>query len=338
MRHELVGYMLGALDEAETQQVESRISQDTCLQEELRLLKKGVEPLRVDGQLLDPPLGLAQRTCEYVEQHRLQVVAGRPANRATGDAAAVGPPQGSVAAGRQTWTLLDFAVVAGIVVALGMLVLPAIQHSHFIGQIAVCHDKLREIGTALHDHSKYHDGFLPEIPQSGKLAVAGVYAPKLLEAGLVTDPQTFVCNSSATACREQAAEIPTWGKLVQLEKSDGDELDQVLARMGGSYAYNLGYVSDGRYHTPSLGRRSRGHYPLMADAPCPRRGFAQSSNHAGNGQNVLFEDLHVGYLKTCQVPGPADDFYHNDQGLMAAGIHADDAVLGHSLARPLGNR
>jgi hypothetical protein len=338
MRHELVGYMLGALDDAETRQVESTISRDTRLQEDLRLLKKSIEPLSVDGKFLDPPLGLAQRTCEYVERHRANVLPGRRTSATSVGAAAVGLSEGGAGPGARSWTLLDFAVAAGILVALGVLVLPAINHGRFTAQIAACQNKLREIGTALHDYSRNHDGLIPEIPQSGNFAVAGVYAPKLLEAGLVSDPQTFVCNSSATACREQASEIPTWGKLVELEKSNGDELDRVLAKMGGSYAYNLGYVADGNYYTTSLGRRTRRNYAVMADAPCPRRGFAQSSNHAGNGQNVLFEDLHVGYLNTCQVPGPAEDFYRNDEGEMAAGTHVDDAVVGHSLARPLASR
>ncbi|NIN08647.1 MAG: hypothetical protein GTO76_08335 [Planctomycetales bacterium] len=125
---------------------------------------------------------------------------------------------------------------------------------------------------------------------------------------------------------------------MEIAESDGDELDRVLAGMGGSYAYNLGYVTDGKYHTPSLGRRTRPFYAVMADAPCPRRGFAQSSNHAGNGQNVLFEDLHVAYLQTCTVPGASEDFYHNDEGQLAAGTSIDDAVVGPSQVRPLAGR
>jgi hypothetical protein len=164
MRDELVGYMLGALDDAETQQVESSISRDARLKEDLRLLKDSIAPLSCDGEHIDPPIGLAQRTCEYVEQHRLTVSHGGRTTKAVLHGVTTGLSEGGAAAAARHWTLLDLAVAAGVLVALGMLVLPAMNHSRFTAQIAACHNKLREIGTALHDYSKNHDGLITEIP------------------------------------------------------------------------------------------------------------------------------------------------------------------------------
>ncbi|HUS38931.1 MAG TPA: hypothetical protein VMX74_05750 [Pirellulales bacterium] len=335
MRHELVGYVLGALDDAEKQQVEDYLSKDGDLDADLQLLRKSVEPLGCDNQHIDPPSGLAQRTCEYIEQQRLDVAKRHSRRHETSDSFETEFD----ATGGHRWTLVDIAVAAGIVIVLGMLVLPAVNHSRLNAQIAVCQNKLREIGTALNDYGKNRHGTLPEIPQSGRLAVAGIYAPKLLEAGLVSDPELFVCDSNQGRCQKQAERIPpNWGNLVTLAESNGDALDKVLSSMGGSYGYNLGYVSDGKYHTVSLGRRSRPHYALMADSPCPNRGYIQSSNHAGNGQNVLFEDLHVGYLSSCQTPDCRDNFYRNDEDAIAAGTHEDDAVVGCSTASPLSSK
>lgn len=332
MRHELVGYVLGALDDAEKQQLDEQLSKNGDLESEMQLLRKGVEPLAYDARNMEPPQGLAQRTCEYIEQRRLNVATQYPAGAFAGDVI----EGGYYRAGDRRWTLVDVVVAAVVVISLGALVFPAVNRSRLNAQIAVCQNKLSQIGTALSDYGKHRHGILPEIPQSGRLAVAGIYAPKLLEDGIVADPQLFVCDASESRCQERAEAIPAWGKLVELEQSNGDQLDKVLASMGGSYAYNLGYEAEGKIQTVSLGNRSRPTFVIIADTPCPQRGYSQSSNHVGDGQNVLYEDLHVGYVTSCQTPDGRDNFYRNEKGLIAAGTHEDDAVVGCSSASPTG--
>jgi hypothetical protein len=332
MRHELVGYVLGALDENERRQVKETLD-DPQLQHELSLLGRGIQPLSEDARHIDPPYGLAQRTCEFIEAYRTSNRASRSPktnlaqDRITDDAGI----------SRRRWSLIDLAVAAGILLALGMLILPAVNHSRFSAQVTACQHKLQQIGRALHDYGKNHDGRIPEIPREGRLSVAGVYAPKLLEAGLVSGPEVFICGDSRYCERRDSARIPKWGRLVELERSDSEELDETLAGIGGSYGYNLGYVQDGIYHTVSLSRSSRPNYALMADTPCAKRGFSRSSNHAGNGQNVLFEDLHVDYMTDCYVPGCSDELFRNEHGDIAAGTNDRDAVIGASLASPRGN-
>jgi hypothetical protein len=102
--------------------------------------------------------------------------------------------------------------------------------------------------------------------------------------------------------------------------------------MGGSYGYTLGHFAGGQYrHTRHLRRTS---FAIMADAPDPCGGCRASGNHGG-GQNVLFEDGRVVYLTSCQPGEGCDDFYHNDDGQVQAGLHPDDAVIAPSSARPL---
>jgi len=102
--------------------------------------------------------------------------------------------------------------------------------------------------------------------------------------------------------------------------------------MGGSYAYCLGYMEQGQYR----GRKTlqRSHFALVADAPSPRRPDRHSDNHGGEGQNVLFEDGHVSFLRSSRSVDRADDIFLNDAGLVGAGVSAEDAVLGPSDARP----
>jgi len=116
--------------------------------------------------------------------------------------------------------------------------------------------------------------------------------------------------------------------------------------MGGSYGYNLGYLLDGRYH--STDNLQRPTFALMADAPDSEsvrgesvRGNSavpaqlSSLNHGRRGQNVLFEDGHVEFLKGCNAEGCPDNIFLNDRGQPTAGVHRDDAVIGPSHAHPL---
>jgi hypothetical protein len=55
---------------------------------------------------------------------------------------------------------------------------------------------------------------------------------------------------------------------------------------------------------------------------------------------VLYDDGHVRYTTTShQIDGTTDpDFFHNDAGEVAAGTHANDAVIGCSSAKPTVSR
>jgi hypothetical protein len=116
----------------------------------------------------------------------------------------------------------------------------------------------------------------------------------------------------------------------------GEKLDALWRALGGAYAFTLGYVDNGRY--TAVRNRNRATFALVADTPDLQLSNAQSPNHRGRGQNVLFEDLHVKFLPTCQAcPLTKDDFYHNDDGVVAAGKHANDSVVGPSHVSPLGS-
>lgn len=338
MRQHLVGYILGALEKAEYHDLEEQLARDKRLKEELSLLRSSVEPLDFDGDHLAPPTGLAVRTCAFVEAQRTRAHVRVPAAKGStvGRTNGLAPELNEYRSGRR-WNVADVSVAAGIVIAASLLILPAINHSRFNAHVASCQNNLKDVGEALHRHADLDAGQqIPSIPTSGPLSVAGVYAPKLLEKGLITEPRTFVCSGSNGDAEGQAPEIPTWGNLVNLVDRGDNQLDEsVLRTIGGSYAYNLGYMEDDAYRTVSLAN-PRESFVLMADSPCGTRDWEQSSNHGGCGQNVLFEDGHVGFLSGCRSPGCNDqDFFRNDAGEIAAGSHRGDSVVGHCLARPM---
>ncbi len=319
MREQLLGYLLGALEPTEHEMVEARLAEDPALQEDLMRLESKVAPLAADEDHEDyePPVGLAARTCNFVSART-----GQPARAA---AAAELAPAG-------TWRLQDLLVAGGICIAASLLVFPAISHSQFKARLTACQNNLREVGTALTYYSQAHDGFFPVVPQHGNLAVAGAYAPMLREAGLLNGSANLICPESALAqqmAQQRDFSLPT---LEEIKTASREQLPKLHSRLGGSYGYSLGYSLNGGYH----GHRNRGrsNFALMADAP-DEETTGRSANHGCCGQNVLFEDMHVGFLKSCRLAECDDHIYVNTHGIVGAGIGPDDAVIGRSSAPPV---
>ncbi len=75
MRDDLIGYVLGALDSAEQQDIDRRLEQDVALRREVERAKRLIRPLWANGECAPgeasrsdgseaPPAGLADRTCQ----------------------------------------------------------------------------------------------------------------------------------------------------------------------------------------------------------------------------------------------------------------------------------
>ena len=320
-REQLLGYLLGALENDEQNEIETIISKDTQLQRETAILNRALSPLDACRCEFAPPSGLARRTCEFVEEQiRLEehISVMRPVDA---------PPCRS---SRVRWQ--DSIMAVGIMVAACGLLFPAILDSREQARLMCCQNNLREIGTSLASYSENHNGYFPEVPHKGKLAAAGIYAPRLIKDGYLPNVHQVVCPGSSLADEKQFS-IPSIDEL--LSTSDPDRLAEMHRRMGGSYGYSLGHLQDGEYqHTKNLYRPS---FAVMADSPSQACPSHQSCNHGGKGQNVLFEDGHVEFLPTTRPLGLPDDVFTNDDGLVAAGVHPNDSVIGSSHARPILN-
>lgn len=315
MREQLLGYLLGAVEEDERRKVEASINGNADLKRDLCLLRRCLEPLAADSEGPDPPPDLARRTCAFVA-YRTAVL--------TMD-------QQRAASGR--WRFHDFVVAAGILVAASLLFFPAISHSRFQAQLANCQDNLRRIGAALMNYSEHHNDYFPYVPSKGNMAVAGIYAPHLINGGYLADQDAFLCPGSiAEGCVPKAA-IPDLGRFAG---ADGAERKRISENSGGSYGITFGHMTpDGQY----VGTKYRGRptFALVADAPSPTGDGGQSANHGGCGQNVLFETGAVNYLTVCRCPTLTgmDDIFCNDEGIIGPGLHADDAVIAPRGAHPV---
>lgn len=303
MREQLLGYLLGALDASEREQLEARLAVDEDLQLELAELRRKLEPLRCDREELQPPLGLAHRTCQYVATHAQFY---------------------RMFAASDRWRMQDVLTAAGIIIIVTMLVFPAVYNSRANARLTACGDNLRALGAALLQYSQYHDELFPGVPLEGNRAVAGIYAPQLLEAGFLDRAGRFICPSSPLAADRQFR-VPT---LAEIDRATSQQLIRLHQTMGGSYAYAMGYVQGGQYH--AVRNQARPDFALMADAPGDD---LASSPHHGCGFNVLFEDGRVGYRHSCRLDC-GDDIFRNRLGQLGPGIGPDDAVVAPSSAAP----
>ncbi len=290
--------------------VEAQLSRDPQLKRDLDLLALSLLPLAADKGHYEPRAGLAERACAFVVSQSATVV----------------PAPASLSVPRH-WKLTDLVVAAGIFIAATLLFFPALNQSRFAARLTGCQNNLRQIGMALTEYSTRHGGFFPNVPAEGCLAAAGIYAPRLVEHGFISEPQILICPASVLAELAADYRVPTFDEL---ESAQGPQLTQLQRLMGGSYGYTLGYVSEGRYQSTRNLRRPR--FALMADAPSGAPPF-HTLNHGACGQNVLFEDGHVQYLTTCKAHGCNDNIFLNDQGERAPGVHMHDAVISASDAQ-----
>ena len=323
---QLLGYLLGALEDDERGALEEQLRTSTELRQRLAGLRKQIERLRGASCEFEPPPGLARRTCHFIAAFAEAPPAQAPAaaaSRATSLPRLAQPPSG------ERWRWSDVSVMAGVMVTAVLLVFPAIESSRFRARVTACQENLQQLGTALVRYSEHHGNYFPQVPQQGNLAAAGVYAPVLLNDGLLDSPQRVVCAGSSLAAG-RSFQVPSLG---QLQAATGRELERLRSLTGGSYGYSLGYVEDGRY--VSTRNLSRPTFALMADAPSDTLPGFQSENHGGRGQNVLFEDGHVGFLTSSRPIEDGDDVFVNDTGLVAAGDHRNDSVVAGSGAAPL---
>jgi hypothetical protein len=326
MRDLLVRYLLGELDERERALVETQLGDSAELRRELAYLRECLPAAREPGG--EPPTGLAERTVERIS--------GYPT---TGDGcsiASVQRPASSEAApvvSTPYWSFVDLTVAGGVLLAMSMLFLPAMRQSRDASRRNVCADNQRQIHGMLTLYSDQHGNYFPLVGQNDN---AGIFAVQLVNKGFVTADelgQLLVCPSSPLADEVAAGcvviAIPT---MVQLRAAAGEELAELRRVMGGSYAYRIGYVKGPQYLNVPNHRCP--HTPLMADEPSYQLANLKSANHGGCGQNVLYQDGSVRYLKSCQLAEREDHLYLNDRGEPAAGCAQADTVLGASEATP----
>lgn len=321
-REQLLGYLLGALDDAEMEAVRRELESNPDWRTELQQLELSLKPLLRNDDHVDPPSGLAEDACDLVATHT-------SCERITNASSRLSQEMRSADGARNRASFTDSVVAAGIFLAVALLFFPAISNSRLAARRLQCQNNLRLIGIALAGYSeKAGAGYFPWVPAVGKRAFAGIYAPILLDGGYLADANIVICPSSDLARRDEVFRIPS---LPEIDLAEGGRMVQIRQTAGGSYGYSLGVVVDGRHSGPP--NRGRSHFALAGDAPNTVANWGRA-NHGGNGQNLLFEDGHVSFLVASRATEIPDDPFRNRLGAIEAGIDREDAVVAPSFFPP----
>lgn len=320
MQDSIIGYLLGALDKDELAQFEAQLEIDPDLQAKVRDAARSLLILRRDDDDIEPPQGLTESTCAMVEA------------AIQGGEVSLRPNRFEVGAHDDSWTLVDVMVACSVLLAACMLFFPAVNNSRYHAQIAGCQNNLRSIGQALIEYSGADpQGLFPRVPETGNMAVAGMYAPTLMSLGFIDNDHNFYCPSSSAAATPRSCSIPC---VEEIKRATGETLQVMQLKMGGHYGYTLGVIQNGRLN--GIRNRSRNHFALMSDSPAVletqrETKRAKSSVH----RNLLFESGRVRGVCPDTTCWSGDQLYTNDLGVVSAGVHEGDAVIGASNAVPV---
>lgn len=337
MRDQLVGYLLNCLDESTHRAVETHLQRDPESRRQLENLRAALAPLSADRADPEPPYDLAGRTIRRLAGYTTPVTSGAAANGAAtrnGAAATLAQPAAlpraprtprTYAGDRSLWRRADLLVAASLLLLVAGLTTLAVVHIRKTSVLMACQDNLREFHGALAAYHQQH-GHFPNVAAQHPRAVAGLAVPMLIKAGCLPAEANVRCPENGPA-----ATLPL--TLEEILSLPDEEFARQAPALVNCYAYSLGYYKQGIYYGPRYpAKKGKAGMPLMADRPAVDVRSGNSPNHGGRGQNVLFHDGHVNFLKKRLVGG--DDFYLNKANRDAAGLDEADAVLGSSAAKP----
>jgi hypothetical protein len=327
MQDNFIGYLLHALDPETEREVDSYLRAHPEANEQLDLLRQALAPLEADDEEFEPPADLRIRTLARVADHRTHELLSftLPAS----------PTRPSVQP-RSWWRRSDALIAASILIFATSLMLPWLQSLRTEHMIVACQNNLRGFHQALMAYGDDHLGALPKLEELPPHNYAGIVIPTLRQGGYLTDAVSVNCPANGF----QPASTVSVETLDNEMLRDPYQYTRDISRLGGCYAYSLGYRENDEYHGI---RRAQGYdlLPIMADKPpfttlhwAAGTLSGNSANHGGIGQNVLFLNGSVHFYKSRNVGIDGDDIYLNREGMPRAGVCPTDTVLGGSESIP----
>lgn len=173
-QRQLLGYLLGALDDRQRQRIDEQLANHPGLEVELARVEESLQPLRRLTRVYQPRPGLAARTCRRVFAYADAVAARksdpRPPRRPVRKPVRAMSPAAVPPSSAVTWGWSDLFVAVGVFLAAAGLIFPAIQSSRMNMRLLTCQNNLRQIGTtqALFQQTRpvvFDTGiFAPDVP------------------------------------------------------------------------------------------------------------------------------------------------------------------------------
>jgi hypothetical protein len=224
-------------------------------------------------------------------------------------------------------------VAGGVMLAVSMLIFPALRNSRDGTRQTLCQHNLQQLGTYVGLYAQNHGDYIPEVRPNEHV---GVFVLQLIAGGhaLPEEMQTLlVCPGAPLADKVRAGKF----KIVlpnadQIQTMSADERDRISAKASPFYAYAMPYRVNGKYC--KIRDEHRRMSPVFSDTAGNERADSMSPNHGFRLVQVQWADGSQRALPSIVLPGLDDDMYHNIQGKVKAGLGPLDAVLGPSDATP----
>ncbi|PHQ32019.1 hypothetical protein [Rhodopirellula bahusiensis] len=310
MQEDLLGYLLGALEADEMQRVEKLLRESPEAREMLADLERKLGPLHDDCEIVEPPpTDLVARTLDALPP--LPPMPGAEPDQPTTPAeskvsAPVTPKLSPVMEGSDSlaWTWRDWVGSFTAACIMLAIALPSMVEGRFMARKQACQDNLRQLGMAMTQYvTRNAEARLPSVESTGYQAFAGVYAPRLHAAGLMTNSRSTLCPSIRSSDflnagglqmvdgdfepEDGTEEVPTMVTLRMLDEAARDlnhfavagattaeeqaAGQRAIARLqwlqqtaGGHYAYTLGVRDGEEFASPRFQGRSS--FAVMSDA------------------------------------------------------------------------
>jgi prepilin-type processing-associated H-X9-DG protein len=331
LHHQLLGYLLGALDDDEQQRLEERLEHDEESCRELTRWRKRLAPLELMRPDFEPPPGLVERTCGMVAAYRAATErSGGWGWRRRMTPSPIPPAHAPLL------SFLDAAVMVVLLITGVLLILPAIGHSRLQARLVVCQDALRQFGRVLSDYGRQQGSTLSQLANHGRLTPAGMQAAGLVRGGQLADGRRPLCSDAWLS----AQGMPPGSSLVT-EVANRRNALPVLSENNSQLAVRTtwglshrsadwsGVERDGMTDGGRLDA-SPTEMPLLADAPSADLPGQDLDGHGGVGRNVLFPDGHVGLLPAIASNDTSDVFLARGGKSAGLGISAPIVfVSGH---------
>ncbi len=164
-RGELLGYLLGALDADDERALAEQLAGDARLRRKLVRVRASLQRLAPARKRFRPPKGLAARTCQLVAlfarpNPQADAPPMEPRRRAERMSASNVPPSSAA-----TWSWTDLAAAIVVLFAIGLALVPAIQHARSRARLATCQNNLREFALQYAHAAQQYPRQLPNAPR-----------------------------------------------------------------------------------------------------------------------------------------------------------------------------
>jgi hypothetical protein len=334
MREQLIRYLLGELDADERRELRVQLRQNPELQRELEQLRACFAANQDDDAEELPPGRLAERTADRIsnsDEYELEAAIAAGATRMStgGD-----PPSGVLG-----WSLADLTVAGGVMLAVSMLVFPALRDSRDGTWRTVCQDNQRQLWFLVSEYAANNGDYFPRIRPN---ETAGKYVLDLIKGDYERPGKLrvlVVCPSSPIADQIRrgkfAFHLPSGAELRAMNPAQQKVFScsssptygyALPSRIGDGYLYPKSGPTGHSGSDPLIGDLSGN--PLNALEAHHRGGVIQTVSADGRMRSFRFE------AESAPIFEGDFDIYHNDLNIVSAGLRPHDVVLGTSDAMP----